>query len=73
MQGKSEIELKQKLCFYSTVNAGIEMHTMQLRNKSLGEITCLQIQVQNFYFSWKKLFVCNPRNSYISAGNMILQ
>ena len=26
MQGKSKIELKQKLCFYSTVNAGIEMH-----------------------------------------------
>ena len=45
MQGKSEIELKQKLCFYSIVNAGKEMHTMQLRNKSLGEITCLQIQV----------------------------
>ena len=25
MQGGSEIELKQKLCFYSSVNAGIEM------------------------------------------------
>ena len=25
MQGGSEIKLKQKLCFYSSVNAGIEM------------------------------------------------